>query len=254
MLLKMRIFQFIKRAIIFIGRFWIGLKIGILFRGTTHFEIPSKFKIHRKWVSYVTPCDLGNASDFINLVLDDEYGLRVIPESPRTILDIGANCGLFSLMASHQFPEAMIHAYEPNPRVFEFAVRNFESTLVQVFCLGVGAKEGRAQMTENSDSTLVQTVFGGEGSIVIQSLDQALAQFPGHSIDLLKMDCEGAEWEIFKNPAPFKKIKRIRMEYHLIEGRTVEDFIQQVTLLDYRIERLIKNQGFGLAWLVRKGG
>ncbi len=43
------------------------------------------------------------------------------------------------------------------------------------------------------------------------------------------------------------------MEYHLLHGKTVEEFIAQVTVLGYRIERLVKNQGFGLAWLIQKG-
>ncbi len=226
--------------------------MGVVFRGTTSFLAPRKFIIGTRSISYDSPQDRGNAHDFINLAFDDDYGLNSLEVSPKTILDIGANCGLFSLLASQRFPKAIIHAYEPNPRIYPFAVRNFESSSIQAFQVGIGSEIGRAEILDSEESTLAQTVSTDVGSIEIQSLAQAVDRFSGEGVDLLKIDCEGAEWEIFKDPLPFKKIKRIRMEYHLIHGKTVEEFIAQVTVLGYRIERLVKNQGFGLAWLVQK--
>lgn len=243
----------IHRIFIFLKRSFIARKMGVSFKGTTAFSVPKSFKIGSRSFSYDTPHDIGNAHDFINLALDDDYGLGCLSDSPKTILDIGANCGLFSLLATQRFPEAMIHAYEPNPRIYPFAARNFERTSIQSFQVGIGSEAGRAELLDSQESTLAQTVLSPLGTIEIRSLEEAIARLSDEGIDLLKMDCEGAEWEIFKNPTPFKKIKRIRMEYHLLNGKTVEDFTQIVMGLGYKIERLIKNQGFGLAWLIRTG-
>jgi Methyltransferase FkbM domain len=34
-------------------------------------------------------------------------------------------------------------------------------------------------------------------------------------VDLLKLDCEGAEWAILSDPAPWRSVRSLVMEYHL---------------------------------------
>jgi hypothetical protein len=34
-------------------------------------------------------------------------------------------------------------------------------------------------------------------------------------VDVLKLDCEGAEWDIFSDPLPWAKVRNLCMEYHL---------------------------------------
>ena len=74
----------------------------------------------------------------------------------------------------------------------------------------------------------------------------------GCEVDLLKLDCEGAEWEIFQEPRAFEQIRNIRMEYHLIQGHNFQHLKRMVADLGFRIDRWIPNQGFGIVWLSRK--
>ena len=80
--------------------------------------MPETIRLHGRRLTLSIPKEVGPRLDFINLALDDEYGLRQLPFQPRTILDVGANFGLFSLLAAHYFPKAAIHAYEPEPTDF----------------------------------------------------------------------------------------------------------------------------------------
>jgi FkbM family methyltransferase len=225
-------------------------KFGVSFMGTTHFRLPEKFKIGDRYFPYQTPGEEGNAHDFINLALDDEYGIESLSETPQTVLDIGANCGLFSLLMTQRFPDAVVHAYEPNPRVYSCALQNVRGTVVRLFPEGIGSVGGFATLSDIGDSTLARTTQGESGSIPIVSLHEAIQRFPAEKIDLLKLDCEGAEWAIFKDLQPFKKVKRIRMEYHLVDGKKWEDLAGVMEKLEFKIEKAVKNNGFGIVWLV----
>ena len=68
----------------------------------------------------------------------------------------------------------------------------------------------------------------------------------------MKLDCEGAEWDIFENAAPFEKVRRIRMEYHLVDGKSLEDLKRAAARIGFEIVKLKENSGFGIAWMTPK--
>ena len=231
-------------------RFLYGMSMGVYFLGTKRFKLPSRFFMHKREINIVAPQEPSLAWDFINVLLDDEYGLREIISQPRTILDIGANIGLFSLWARSCFQLATVHAYEPNPQITSFTRKNLEQCDVIVFAEAVGSEMGFASMIDGSESRLGQFATRESGEIVAVTLEEAISRIGG-TVDLLKLDCEGAEWEIFRNPKPFKDVKSIRMEYHLTEGRTISDVKRVASDLGFTIARLEENSGFGIVWLYR---
>ena len=110
----------------------------------------------------------------------------------------------------------------PNPRIFPDAVTNVALVGATVFPAGVGSRTGLAVMHEMGDSRLAQTILSDSGSIQIVSLRDAIGRMGG-DLDLLKLDCEGAEWDIFQDAEPFRRVRLIRMEYHLTDGRSLDD-------------------------------
>src|SRR5262249_44349858 len=117
---------------------------------------------------------------------------------------------------------------------------------------GVGSCSGLAAIDEKGDSRLAQTRLTDSGSIQIVSLRDAIRRMGG-AVDLLKLDCEGAEWDILKDVEGFRRVGLVRMEYHLTDGRSLDDLTMQATRLGFCIERLEPNDGFGIAWLSRVG-
>ena len=67
------------------------------------------------------------------------------------------------------------------------------------------------------------------------------------------MDCEGGEWDIFQAADMLKKVKVIRMEYHLkARKKSVDDFKGIVASAGFEIERIWEQDFFGIAWLKRR--
>lgn len=187
--------------------------------------------------------------DVINVVLDDDYGLRSLPEKPGTIVDIGANVGVFSAFARSLFPEAVIHAYEPVPATAEWARLNAADPCTTVFCEGVSSRAGLAVVADLGPSNLARTTPSESGTIPLVSFARVVERIG--AIDLLKIDCEGAEWDFMTDPVPFARVRRIRMEYHLVDGKTLADLDALASKVGFRISKLVENAGFGIAWLER---
>jgi FkbM family methyltransferase len=146
----------------------------------------------------------------------------------EVIVDIGANVGVFALWAAREFPGARIVALEPAPGAFEQLQRNVSANKadnVTSAALACGGQSGRVELFSRGPSVL-NTVFrrdayGSEftrnGSVDVASLEEVFRRFDIGRCRLLKLDCEGAEYEIL-GAAPAEVLARvdeIAMEYHV---------------------------------------
>jgi FkbM family methyltransferase len=236
---------------ILLRRFFAARRLGFTFIGTTKSQLPKRARLCGRAVNLDFPSDTGYMSDIINLWLDDEYGIRQLRTAPETVVDVGGNIGLFSLWAWSHFPNTTLHTYEPNPRVFAQLKSNLEPTHAHVFKNGVGSQPGFARLNDDTDSRNASTTLVDDGEIEIRSLSQVVANIGG-KVDLLKMDCEGAEWDIFEDKDAFAKIDAIRMEYHLDGLHSVETLKLLTEGLGYRMVHHSPNRGFGIAWFNKK--
>ena len=111
-----------------------------------------------------------------------------------------------------------------------------------LFSEGVGRASGFATIQDTGESRLALTLLGdyASGDVPIISLTEAVERM-GYKIDLLKLDCHGAEWDIFQEPRVVDRIRNIRLEYHLIQGHSVGDLERIITDLGFRIDRWIPN-------------
>jgi len=70
---------------------------------------------------YIEPA----SAQFANAVFQDEYQINDLrPHNVRTIVDIGAHVGSFTVLCHHYWPEAKIVAIEPHPDSFDLLQRN----------------------------------------------------------------------------------------------------------------------------------
>lgn len=153
-------------SVLMLYKRWLAAReFGIKFYGSRAMKFPSM--IWKKDQSYFleAPKEKGCASDFINLFLDDEYGLKKIKVPPEIIIDIGANIGLFSVLARYRFPNAKIQAFEPNERIFQFLIKNTHNLDVDVRKAAVGLISGFVSMNDLADSRIATAKFCSTGSV-----------------------------------------------------------------------------------------
>jgi FkbM family methyltransferase len=229
-------------------------RLGFNFRRAGDFTLPSEIRIDSRNSRLSLPDDGGTRTAFIDVLLDDCYGLRKLPANLERVLDIGAHAGLFSLAARLRFPNAQIHAYEPNPQMQSFLSKQADIGRFSFFGCAVGLAEGRVSLDLCDDSVQTRVHAGEQGEIQCVSFAQAVAGLNG-VLDLVKLDCEGAEWEILQDEAAWQKVHNLTMEFHLWAGYTLEELKSRVAQLGFK-ERHCKLTGkdFGLLLAGRRPG
>lgn len=214
--------------------------------------MPEHIQLGPKKVALASPQEHGAKIDAMVCFVEDDYGLSSTSHTPRTILDIGANLGFFSMAARGYFPTAEIHAYEPNPRIRSFVQANATNAGVSLFGEAVGAKQGDVFMVDAGDSNQASVTESGEGIKVPQTSFREVIRRLGGSVDLAKIDCEGAEWELFTCRDEWACIKSLRMEYHLLSKWTYDDVTECiVNQLGFRILRHAPSGQWGTLWAER---
>ena len=147
--------------------------------------------------------------------------LNCLPRQ-SVVIDIGANIGAFSILAASLGEDVTVYSYEPFSENFHLlenniALNEFSSRIVP-FCFAVGDQIGE-KVVLSKGSSGVSTIYEKSGLEVIINVITLEEVFFANNIDhcdLLKLDCEGAEYDIlYSTPREiFDKIKFINMEFH----------------------------------------
>jgi len=227
-------------------------RMGFIWRGTSRFDAPNQFRwLGRNWAVSI-PEEEAIKGVFRGVILDDEYGLQSLKNAPQTIVDVGANVGLFSVWARANFPKSVIHSYEPNPAIQSFLAANCAEISAFMFEEAVAACDGSVALKVRPGGSVGgRCALEEVGPISVTSLRNAVARIGG-TCDLLKLDCEGAEWDMLKDPTAFDAVKSVRMEYHLFESdQSVDSLVASFEAMGFRMVRLVRDPERGLAWFDR---
>jgi FkbM family methyltransferase len=133
-------------------------------------------------------------------------GVYALPAGvqPAVILDVGSNIGASVRFLRARFPDAEIHAVEPDPTALKTLRANTAGDpRITVHPLAVGARtEERAFYQSlhgwaSSFSGDRRRAGGRWTTVQVVSLPDLLARIGRDRVDLIKMDIEGAEWDVF---------------------------------------------------------
>ena len=126
---------------------------------------------------------------------------------PEIILDIGSNIGASILYFHRQFPGAKTFGFEPHPDTFRILQENVAHLPgVTIFNYGLGATQQRiAVRADNVNFGAFSTDgrFKDRGHPAatvecdVRRLDDVLREIGITQVDLIKIDCEGAEADVF---------------------------------------------------------
>ncbi|MFM2157212.1 MAG: hypothetical protein RL516_1961 [Bacteroidota bacterium] len=214
-------------------------KIKVLFKLISLFGIWHGFKLQFQFVfgniqsiklpSFNHPFSLRkNTSDqstFEQVFLNDEYNLSFI-QDPKVIIDAGANIGLFALQMKKQFPNAKIISIEPDPENFQLLQKNLAPYLqVDFENAGLWGKDTQLKVYDKYNCGKWGMVVEEDlvnGSIKAIAIDTLLDKYKIDQIDILKIDIETSEKQLFssnfENWLPKTKVIIIELHDRMEEG------------------------------------
>ena len=158
--------------------------------------------------------------------LDRDYERHGVPiQDGWNIVDIGAGLGDFTVFAAQRAPNGRVYAYEPAPDSIELLGKNLAINgiaNVEVYPCAVSDKTGTLSLGVSGGvavqySTVDTSIEPGDRvEVKSVALADALAALPGDICDLLKIDAEGAEYDMLLNldDESLDHIRRICLEYH----------------------------------------
>ncbi len=163
------------------------------------------------------------------VVINKEYEplidfLKINQKTPSLIIDCGANIGLTSLQFAKNFPNTQIVALEPDQNNFELLKKNAKDYRhitpkhFAVWSANEILKIDR-DFRDGQDWSIRTTKTDIKGHQTVHSItiDKLLSEISVDTIDLLKIDIEGAEKELFKDQATYSfldKVNCIAIELH----------------------------------------
>lgn len=167
--------------------------------------------------------------------------------SETLIVDAGANFGAFSLHAAKTAPAARIIALEPVRSTFDRLIGHVKLNglehRVSALAVGVAGASGDREIRVGEIGTY-SSFYSGEGRTVetvrTRSLADLLTDIGNPPVvDLMKMDCEGAEMEAIlgADDATLRRFRRLAVEYHTFAGFKAEDVFAKLRSAGFRLVR-----------------
>lgn len=152
-----------------------------------------------------------------NLV-DRQYEFP-LPFTPHTIVDAGANIGMASIFFANRYPEARIVAIEPEAENFKILTENIRLyPQIEAVQAALWSSDGEVSLQGASGIDGSYGEWGvtvGEGSgTPATSISALIRRFSSGMIDLLKIDIEGAEIELFAKAGWVRHVRCIMIETH----------------------------------------
>lgn len=150
-----------------------------------------------------------------------------------TVVDLGANIGTFSIYAA--FKGAKVYAVEPEPHNLEALKANIELNNMQDVVIpidfGISDYKGVAIINDDGGGSTIKDEFGDGTVIEVMPLDEFFALYQLNSVDVLKIDIEGAEVDVILGASreTLNKCKYITMEFDIRSGKYLGDMVKKLS-------------------------
>ena len=191
-----------------------------------------------------------NTSDkwLLNKIFNvQEYNFKIDNFNPQLILDCGANVGYSTAYFANKYPQAKIIAVEPEPLNFKMLTYNTHF-FDNVTCIhsAIWYNEGYIKllpdMPGNTLAFMTESTSANDPeALKTTTLSKLLNDSGFDEIDLLKLDIEGAEREVFDDVANpdewLSKVKVMVIEIHdRMKTGCSHSFFKAISRHDYYMD------------------
>lgn len=180
------------------------------------------------------------------VILKNEFKFDLFPiEDGSNYVEVGSHNGLLGFYAASLFPKANIHLFECNPlmiKAIQYGIIANELHNVTVYPFGLSSKNTVANFLINPKNTGGSSLLAYDDNMLeikatLYDFETILSVFK--SIDYLKIDIEGSEFEIFskliKSESDFlERVKTLNLELHdnifpnlNLDRKGIKEFISQ---------------------------
>jgi FkbM family methyltransferase len=183
---------------------WLGANVSRMPEGDIHVTPDGrKFKLRKDAM-------------YLRLFLEEDFSREEtqmfthLAKAGDCIADVGANCGFYSVLFARQVGNAgHVHAFEPSPSTFEELLEhialNDVAAIVTANCMALADKPqtrslytfpGRAHGL--SSFVNVYNANATPTAVAALTLDDYMRSNSVAAFNLIKIDVEGAEWEVLR--------------------------------------------------------
>ena len=208
----------LKRLLRYMRRFGYLRGLRILFKNLASSEGVIRISIPQSKTPIALRANTSDIPTFEQIFIWDDYSFP-LPVEPKFIIDGGANVGFASLYFANKFPGVRIIAVEADASNVEMLRENTMSyPNISVIHAGIWHKAAWLEIENPQDAEWafrVRETEAHEGALRSITIDEILEQSGSASIDILKLDIEGAEKEVFScNPGWISRVNVLIIELH----------------------------------------
>ena len=117
----------------------------------------------------------------------------------RTVIDVGANVGFFSMLMRERFPKATVYAIEPVQKTFSALEKNFEGDTKTVLTnKAISNFCGTSKMVFDEQESAKSFLGKGVEEVAVQTLDNFVDEHGIGVVDILKIDVETFEKHVLE--------------------------------------------------------
>ena len=183
------------------------------------------------------PSGLGCITEIVDR---NEYQLdQFMNLEKKSLLDIGANCGVATIILAKQNPLSTVYSFEPDKRVIELlkanvAANQLNNVIIHNYavskrdieslelCMHPHYSGGNSTYSDKDQFNTTFTTDIITYTVPVISLDAIIDKYAITEIELLKIDCEGGEYDILYDSTYVKNryVANIVGEFHNLHYNT----------------------------------
>lgn len=181
----------------------------------------------------------------------NQHGINVAEGD--TVVDIGAHIGVFSVYAADRSKTGQVYAFEPFIENYKRLDRHKsinQKTNLNIFNKGVSGIDGTQTLYLSPDNNTgghslhLKNESANKVAIQTLTLQKFCEEHQIDKIDFLKLDCEGAEFDILNsNEAILDRVDKMVLECHPYENNTVQSMIALLEKHNFKVMREAEDKG-----------